>query len=114
MRQRGREKHSVRSIASLWSDVIMCSSPGCSPWPAHVWEMARDINITRYRTWLGKKLDKVKMRRASGTGKSHTHSSRRRTVGRSYSPLLDDTPNARHVPDGKKPRGIIEMRLNQS
>lgn len=53
---RGRgEKHSVRSIASLWSDIITCSSPGRSRRLARVWEMARDINITRYRTWLRKK-----------------------------------------------------------
>lgn len=70
-RARVGEKHSVRSIASLWSDIIMCSSSGRSPRLARVWEMARDI--TRYRTWLRKKkMDKVKTRCASGTEKSRT------------------------------------------
>lgn len=63
----GREKHSVRSIASLWSDIITCSSPGCSPRLACVWKMASHINITRYPTCLRKKVDKVKMHFASGT-----------------------------------------------
>lgn len=42
----------MRSIASLWSDIITCSSPGRPPRLACVWEMASHINITRYRTWL--------------------------------------------------------------
>lgn len=63
-KSKGEAQKPMKSIASLWSDIITAL-----PRLARVWEMARDINVTRYRTWLegGKKVEKVKMHSASGT-----------------------------------------------
>ena len=54
-KDRKSERETQRAIASLWSDIITCSSPGRSPRLSRVLEMARDINITRYHTWIGTK-----------------------------------------------------------
>lgn len=126
-RERGRERenHSVRSIASLWSDIITCSSPGCSPRLACVWEMASHINITRYRTWLRKKrwirsrctvplgLGRFKLKAQYSSNKSiGVQTVHRKTLGKRYVILVGGTPHSLGTPDMEKAFNRIEMKWN--
>lgn len=123
-RARQGERHSMRPSASLWSDIITCSSPGRSPWLACVWEMADHINITKYRTWLWKKrwrrsrctvplgLGRFKLKAQYSLSQSvgvQTVPSKRVTMGRSR---RGGTQHSLGTQDREEAFNRIEMKLN--
>ena len=122
-----REKHSVWSIASLWSDIITCSLPGRSS-PAcpclgngkgH--QHYKVSHLAQKKRWIRSKctvplgLRSLKAKAQYSLSQSigvQTVHSKRKTVRRSHAALVGGTPHSLDTPDGKKAFNRIEIKPN--